>query len=52
MLQPYQQQQAHEEAAQRGTFHLGMAPSIKNPSLYAEYKSLQVKVSNDLSVPL
>ena len=44
MLQPVQQDLAHKEAAQRGTFHLGMAPSITNPALYAEYKSLQVKV--------
>jgi transformation/transcription domain-associated protein len=47
-LQPPQQQQAHDEAAKKGQFFLGMAPTITNATVYAEYKSLQVKVSSSL----
>ena len=48
-LQPPLQQAAHDEAASRGTFFLGMAPGIKNASLYSEYKSLQVKTVSFLA---
>lgn len=32
-----------------GTIFLGMSPSIKNPTLYSEYKSLQVKTVSFLA---
>jgi transformation/transcription domain-associated protein len=44
MLQPAQQHQAHMAAAKRGEIFLGRAAEIQNATLYAEYKSLQVKV--------
>ncbi|KAL5037675.1 transcription-associated protein 1 [Batrachochytrium dendrobatidis] len=43
MLQPYQQQQAHQNAEANGTIFLGMSPDIKDAALYVEFKSLQVK---------
>lgn len=47
-LQPPLQQQAHDEATLNNTFFLGMAPGIKDAAVYAEYKSLQVKVTMGL----
>jgi transformation/transcription domain-associated protein len=44
VLQPDAQHQAHMVAAQRGKIFLGRASEIENVTLYAEYKSLQVKV--------
>ena len=44
LLQPPQQSIAHMNAANQGTIFLGMSPNITNPTLYVEYKSLQVKV--------
>eukprot|EP00842_Homolaphlyctis_polyrhiza_P006940 jgi/Hompol1/835/HPOL_000753-RA len=44
MLQPPQQQEAHNKAEEEGGIFLGMAPAIKNSVIYGEFKSLQVKV--------
>ncbi|KAJ3319442.1 hypothetical protein HDV06_006328 [Boothiomyces sp. JEL0866] len=49
LLQPPQQQMEHMSAANNGTIFLGMSPSIKNPTLYSEYKSLQVKTVSFLA---
>ncbi|KAJ3311628.1 hypothetical protein HDV04_003892 [Boothiomyces sp. JEL0838] len=49
LLQPPQQQMEHMNAANNGTIFLGMSPSIKNPTLYSEYKSLQVKTVSFLA---
>jgi transformation/transcription domain-associated protein len=49
ILQPAHQLQEHIDASNKGTIFLGKSPKITNAALYADYKSLQVKVFQSLN---